>query len=319
MSKIRPKVSLGADPEFFMKSKSTGRLISAIPYIKGGKHDPIRLKNGGGLQSDNVALEFAIPPSMGRDRFVESMKATLAEMFQHLKEDHDLEVLPSAVFDDAELRDPKAREFGCSPDYCAWKVAINESPSHPDHRFRSCGGHIHVGCLDENGDIIDEQAIFLLDDIGKINTVRGMDLFLGVISTILDNSKEAVDRRGLYGKAGCHRPTQYGVEYRTLSNWWTKSPHSSMLVASLTEDVISVVASGTLNELTELFPEPNSSHIISGAEICRIINTGDAASARKVLDEILVHHMSEDSKHFLEVCLQKLPKTNTLTAEWGLK
>lgn len=44
-----------------------------------------------------------------------------------------------------------------------------------------------------------------------------MDLHLGVPSLVLDKDTE---RRKLYGKAGAFRPKPYGVEYRTLSNFW---------------------------------------------------------------------------------------------------
>ena len=42
-----------------------------------------------------------------------------------------------------------------------------------------------------------------------------MDAFLGIPSVVKDKDKR---RRSLYGKAGCFRLTDYGVEYRVLSS-----------------------------------------------------------------------------------------------------
>ena len=42
-----------------------------------------------------------------------------------------------------------------------------------------------------------------------------MDPFLGIPSVVKDKDKR---RRSLYGKAGCFRLTDYGVEYRVLSS-----------------------------------------------------------------------------------------------------
>lgn len=50
-----------------------------------------------------------------------------------------------------------------------------------------------------------------------LDVVKAMDLFLGVPSVLMDEGEE---RKQLYGKAGAHRPKPYGVEYRTLSNFW---------------------------------------------------------------------------------------------------
>jgi hypothetical protein len=36
--------------------------------------------------------------------------------------------------------------------------------------------------------------------------------------------KKGAKRRGLYGKRGAYRPKSYGVEYRTLSNFWVGHP-----------------------------------------------------------------------------------------------
>lgn len=43
-----------------------------------------------------------------------------------------------------------------------------------------------------------------------------MDAYLGVPSVIKDPD---IKRRSLYGKAGCFRLTDYGVEYRCLSSY----------------------------------------------------------------------------------------------------
>ena len=89
------------------------------------------------------------------------------------------------------------------PDYNAWTKQANPKPYADDQNLRSAGGHIHVGC-----------------DLAKkkpIDVIRAMDLFLGVPSVALD---KGTLRRQLYGAAGCMRKKPYGVEYRTLSNFW---------------------------------------------------------------------------------------------------
>jgi len=303
------KFTIGTDPEFFIKNDKTGKLVSAIPHIEGDKHNPIPLPSGGNIQSDNVAVEFSTIPAKSPEDFVEKLRSTLKDTLNCLPKGHSLLVSPSAIFPEEELQDEKAKEFGCTPDYCAWKLCENKVPSHPDHKFRSCGGHIHVGAIDANGNPLHKDSEFLLTDMGKVWMVRGMDLFHGIISTILDNSKEAVERRILYGKAGCHRPTVYGVEYRTLSAWWTKHPMSSMLMAALVDDVITVIANDRLDDLIKQVGPEN---------ICDIINTGNVAKAKEILDSVLIGHLSEDSRFFLSECIAKMSKDDTLSAEWGV-
>lgn len=45
-----------------------------------------------------------------------------------------------------------------------------------------------------------------------------MDIYLGLTSTILDDDDK---RKMYYGTPGRYRDTSFGVEYRTLSNYWT--------------------------------------------------------------------------------------------------
>lgn len=305
------KVIIGSDPEFFMINSTSGKLVSAIPYIEGSKEEPTPLPHGAGIQSDNVAVEFATLPMKDAKTFANHLRDTFVDTIAALPEGHELFVTPSAVFPSSQLQDSKAKQFGCMPDYCAWDMRTNDVPRHPNEKFRSCGGHIHVGCIDETGNPIHEDSQFLLEGMGKVRMVRGMDLFHGIISTIFDNSHESVERRLLYGKAGCHRPKDYGVEYRALSSWWTKSPNSSMLVASLTEDVVTVISSGRLEELIDR---------VTPDVIRDTINNGDVKKAKEILETVLMEHLSEDSKYFLAECQSTIEelKVSTLSASWKL-
>ena len=305
MSKLF-KCTIGTDPEFFLKTGD--RLVSAIPLIKGTKHDPAPLPNGGTIQRDNVAVEFATDPAKDGPDFVEKVRSCMRDALDMVPSDHDLVVIPSAEFDADQLDHPEAQEFGCDPDYNAYTVEMNEKPWCGESGFRSCGAHIHVGGLDDNGNTI-EGLGFLQDFMGKINMVKGMDLFHGIVSTVLDNSEAAIKRRELYGKAGCHRSTPYGVEYRVLSNYWMKTPNLVMLMDYMTRDVARLVSSDQLQAILDEVGEN---------ELQNIINCGDVDAANKIVDNYIKPHMSDETLDLFEMCLEALPKMKDLRQEWGI-
>lgn len=195
-------VTLGADPELFFKSKE-GSHISAINRVGGSKDFPRDLGDGYAVQEDNVAAEFNIPPANDIYRWNEVLNRGIELVGEIASGDGlDLSHAASAYFDKKELRHPKAKEFGCDPDFNAWTVSMNPRPASAKSNFRTAGGHIHVGGIEE---------------LDGLQVIRAMDLFLGVPSVLLDADTE---RRQLYGGAGAYRPKEYGVEYRTLSNFW---------------------------------------------------------------------------------------------------
>jgi hypothetical protein len=112
-------------------------------------------------------------------------------------------------FPEQELWHPNALEFGCDPDFNAWRDGDrNPRPKAADPKLRSCGGHIHIG-----HDFTEKQGVHQF--------IKHMDLFLGVPSTLMD---EGELRKQLYGKWGAFRYKPYGCEYRVLSNYWTLNP-----------------------------------------------------------------------------------------------
>lgn len=206
------KFKLGCDPEVFMRDLK-GHYKSSVGLIGGSKKYPMPLPLGEGfcVQEDNVALEFNIPPAAGAQEYVESIQKTLKFLSDNIRASYGFELSnASAVsFPEEELQSDAARTFGCDPDYNAWTGKKNPRPSAEDKNLRSCGGHVHIG--------IDKS------NINTVNLIKMMDLYHGVPSVLMDKGEK---RKELYGKRGAYRDKPYGVEYRTLSNFWIFAPET---------------------------------------------------------------------------------------------
>lgn len=297
MSKHFNKFTIGTDPEFFLRNPDT-KLVSAIPFIKstdgngisvGTKENPLKLGFGVGLSFDNVALEFASPVCKNSRHFVHSIKECFRRILKHIPANLTIDTSPAAHFERSELALEEANQFGCDPDYNAWTLQMNRPPDRSSFEtLRSCGGHVHVGQV--------TGYDFLLDPYGKIAVVQAMDIILGVVSVLLDVHPMSNHRRKLYGKAGAHRPTEYGVEYRTMSNWWLKHPTFVKLVHSLTKDAL------------ELVDEPKklktTINFISEEAVIRCINNGDQSAANFMFTRHVKDLLSPLSKELYEESLK---------------
>lgn len=267
----------GCDPEFAMFDTELGKYVSAIPYVRGTKEEPVPLPNGGYAMRDNVAIEFGITPANNVVDWVGNINQTLEDIHTIIPEYFTLKAVPSAHFPKQQLQHPEAQEIACSPDFNAWNGGIIENPipqGFAENTLRSFGGHLHIGYVLMSGND------FLLDTKGdgKLRVIKMCDYYHGILSTILDNNEAAIERRKIYGKAGCFRPTEYGVEYRTLSNFWCKTDTLKCLMYYLTDEVLSAVR---LNYDRKIIED------IGGLEIQRIINTGDYDAAFNVWDSTM--------------------------------
>jgi hypothetical protein len=307
MSNEQIQNTIGTDPEFFLE-KGDELVSSQSAKIQGTKHEPVTLKCGGTIQRDNVAVEFATVPANDGNDFVDKVKSCLVDTYAMLPEGHELIVEPSATFDAVHLTDPEAQEFGCDPDFNAYTVSMNEKPWCGDSGFRSCGAHIHVGCLGSDGKAI-KGLEFLLKFDGKINAIKAMDLFHGTISTVLDNSNAAVKRRELYGKAGAHRPTDYGVEYRVLSNYWMKSPELVMLMDALTRDAMALIVNNKLQKILDIVGED---------ELQSVINNGLVVDAQKIVENYVLPNILAETLDYYDMCVTNLPGYKSVREEWGI-
>ncbi len=216
MKSLIRNILIGADIEMFLKDLQTNEIVSAEGYIPGEKHNPFNFDPSNkyfALSLDNVAAEFCIPPVTNETDWLKNIKHSLDYVTSIIPKNLVPVPLPAANLHERFLQSECAKRFGCDIDFNVWKREANESPSAPDSTLRSCGGHIHVG-YDLEG--LDRQTKTEHDEF----IIKCMDLFLGIPSVLQEPDNK---RKLLYGKAGCFRQKEYGVEYRTISNYYLAS------------------------------------------------------------------------------------------------
>lgn len=249
------KHTVGCDPEVFLVN-AVNEFVSSIDRIGGSKDFPRPIDDEGcAVQEDNVAVEYNIPPVHTVEQFIHYNRKVLAYLSGHVaRQGLSLRIIPSANFSEEQLSDPRALEFGCEPDFNAWKGgSVNPRPECEDKSLRSAGGHIHIGNI---------------DGLDKLLVIKAMDLFVGVGMMKYDTDNR---RRMLYGKAGAHRPKPYGVEYRTPSNAWLQSDETIRYVWAQQDRAIEFVRSG---EAERILADGSP----TGDMIQAAINEGDQAS-----------------------------------------
>jgi hypothetical protein len=210
MKKI-DNVTIGSDPEMFIISGSTGKVISSVGMIPGYKGDPWLDEEwkkpemrGFGLETDNILAEFNIPPVTKKEDFIknlEYMKSYVRGFVKKINPDYDILCAASMLVDEDQLQTDQAKEFGCSEDFNAYTEDVNPKPEGATTNLRSAGFHIHVGYNDP-------------DIPSSLQMIKYMDQYLGLPSIVVDQDSR---RRSLYGKAGCFRICPYGYEFRVLS------------------------------------------------------------------------------------------------------
>ena len=196
-------VLIGADPEVFLRSTTSGKIVAAIGKLGGTKQKPSKCEHGA-VQEDNVLAEYNIHPAKTADEWVFYHQTMLREIMR--RTNCEVVIKASHSFDIGYLQSlgKQAVELGCEPDFCIYEEEPNSKPN-PFQALRTAGGHIHIST---------EQ------DITQV--VKACDALLGVPSVLLDDDTQ---RRTMYGKAGCYRKKPYGVEYRSLSNFWLRDEH----------------------------------------------------------------------------------------------
>lgn len=255
---------IGADIEVFLQKKDTGEIVSSEGLIKGTKEQPFNFDESNkfyAISLDNVMTEFCIPPATTPAEFYFGIEKALNYIREVIPQDLEPVALPAAYLDEKYLSTENAQLFGCEPDFNAWNNTQNPPPGGAG-TMRTGGGHIHVGYDEPNS-------------MTNLNIIKAMDIFLGIPSIIQEPDNE---RKILYGKAGAHREKKYGVEYRTISNYYLQSRELTDWVFQNTLKAIEFVNSGKCNLLDWNEKE----------DIVNSINYNDKELARTIIDRYQV-------------------------------
>lgn len=228
-------LTFGSDPEFVIVDGNLNPQ-SAIKVFPGhGKESKIQVGDQA-IFYDNVLLEFNLRPARTLMEFKANFKECLNGTEKILRK-KNLYLLSKASleFPALECEDDDACVFGCEPEFCIYNrtdegkiMRVDPPVMEPGSTFRSCGGHIHIGHVMANWETGGDPA----------TVIKLMDAFVGVASVFLDKDMTSTARKKLYGGAGSHRVTPYGVEYRTLSNFWLSDPRITEVIYKLTRLVI---------------------------------------------------------------------------------
>lgn len=217
------KYTLGADPEMLVRDKLTKLIVPVCGKIGGTKDKPVTFIKTDGqplqgymYQEDNVSFEVNIPPAQSASTFIRSIEKVLHYSEKKLVEAGLYADTRNAAhrFAADQLLSDQAKTIGCDPDMCAYGGADDAPMAREPFdikdlgTWRYAGGHVHFGYDPDLG--VPHHVIVRLIDAC-------------VYLPILHKDKQKA-RRPKYGLAGLYRPKPYGVEYRSMSNFWLSDP-----------------------------------------------------------------------------------------------
>ena len=277
--------SMGGDPEFFI-ANSMGKVLNADAFLP-GKEAPILVNSRSGDKSklffDGIQAEMAVAFNSCREYFADNIRYCWRETMKKIPAGHKIVLKPAAKIqrEVIEAADPEARRFGCAPDFNAYTLSTNTPEMDASrHPFRYAGGHIHIGLSDSNyREANDPYVKTCSTEEGHLRVIKLLDLLVTIPTLFLDNGPGAVRRRSKYGKAGCFRPTPYGVEYRTPSCWWLRSPMTVSIVYGLARLAWTITALDQDRAFLEAVKTDEQT--VRGC-----IDESDAKTAREIWDNI---------------------------------
>ena len=256
--------NFGADPEFFIVTKK-GTVVNADRFFPAEKN---KMSIGGTLKGkplhlffDGIQAEFNIHPHVCREWTLDDIWFLFKRVYEIIGPNYDISLQACAKVrkDILKKAHPRARIFGCDPDYNAYTGEKNEILVDPEkHPLRYAGGHIHIS--PELGS--KKSHLFLCDWKEICRSVKLLDILVGIPLVLLDRDVSSATRRFMYGAAGSFRETKWGIEYRTPSPFWMTAPEITSLVGGLVRTFFRVCVHGKEAYFIDLVDENLVRHAI---------------------------------------------------------
>lgn len=253
-------VTLGCDPEFFFSAN--GQVVGSEKILPetGLKYDPVADRNVGTERQfgnvdgahtampntesrfiiDGVQAELNPRPNTCRANLGNEIGACFRKLFVELKNSGktvgvDFKPIVDITAEELESLSEKSKQFGCAPSTNIYKNAEEAQIKVDPKKYlkRSAGGHIHLGWHAGywNGAVDVPKMKDVLSNPEVLVPV--LDLVVANTCVLLDRFEGNAERRKNYGRVGEFRLKDYGMEYRTLSNFWLRSYQLMSLVTGL--------------------------------------------------------------------------------------
>jgi len=302
---------MGCDPEFFFKSGD--KIIEASKILpKDGLAVGSRMLTQSssnpaspkfiidGVQAELNPRPYACRANLGNE-LKECFRLLNTDVLQKQKVGISFEGMIELPKEDMDKLTEESKKFGCAPSknmYTKKTSVITVDPS--KYRFRSAGGHIHISGDGSRGNMTE------LFHKKPGLTVRLLDLVVGNTCVLVDRDPYQVERRKVYGRAGEYRLPEYGIEYRTLSNFWLQSYQLMSLTFGLVRQAVSIAMDIYRYEKDGRHTVPKSEHrelmrLVSKKEVEEAINSNDFDLAKRNFDRIkdyLVDIVGDDNSHY---------------------
>lgn len=225
MIKGNQVVLLGADPEVFFRE---GKKV--VPSSKFISKEGVNVGSAR-IVRDGIQAEInTVYVDSCRQVMTNIMRDAMVFLFEKEKSGIRVDFSTTIEIDPSTFRsiDDEDKKFGCTPSFNLNGVShIKVNPM--TYRKRSAGGHIHIGALNDPS---------LLHDVKLMIPI--LDAVIGNTMVLMDKDPSNKDRRRNYGRAGEHRLPKYGIEYRTPSNFWLRSPVFAGLIWGLARTSVNI-------------------------------------------------------------------------------
>jgi len=218
-------ISFGSDPEFMLYKE--GMFYSAVGIVPGTTKKRYRV-NEHEFYHDNVLAECAIKPGWSKEETLFNFRECF-QQYAKIVEPFQLVTQAFQEYPKSQLKTKEAIIAGCKDETCAYTMMQKVPPQMviKYSQKRSAGGHIHLG---KDGWVRQQFDIY---PIGVWDAAKALDFFVGLPSVLMDVDKTTIQRKELYGHAGRFRKTDYGIEYRSLGNFWLSSPKLVSIIYDL--------------------------------------------------------------------------------------
>jgi hypothetical protein len=226
----------GSDPEIFAVD-GYGKMIPAFSFLKSQKEAKRESSyvfwDGFQAEMNTDGTAFCL------NLLMDDIQEQLGKLTTKLPEGAKLSINNTFRLDDETLKNTEGRfiEFGCKPSFNAYEMKVKKISARK-LPYRWAGGHLTFGSWEQPPQYL--------------SMVKAIDKICGVFSVGLAANLDTPNRRQHYGLAGEFRTPKwekeslwssritYGLEYRTLSNFWLCSPVVANLVWELARIAIRI-------------------------------------------------------------------------------